>query len=244
MDRRLLLCIAVLSSTVVAQAQIAISPRAGLIHYVEGEVLVAGTALKVNSGAFSHLDPGKSLQTLEGRAELILNPWSVLRADETTRVQLLSDEIDRVEVRLLSGSLLIKLREQPKESSITVWSGESEIRLVERGVYRLDAEPCGEHRLRVMSGSATVARGDVELHPRSRQSLVLGGAAMPENFGRSGEDAFDEWTRERDRAIAEHNRIAPYSNRRIVDGLAFLARRGQSGKRPSYGRGVPRGTRR
>ena len=245
MDRRLLLCAAVLSSAAVAQAQIAISPRAGLIHHVEGEVLVDGAVLDVRPGSFPHLEPGRTLQTVQGRIELILNPSSILRADEATRFQLLSDEIARVEVRLLSGSLLIKLREQPKESSITVWSGESKIRLVERGVYRLNAEPCGEHRLRVMSGLATVAREDIELRPHSGQSLDLrAGAATPQRFARSNRDALDEWSRRRDQVLAEANRIRPYSNRRLVNGLVFLARHGQSGKRPSYGRGAPRGARR
>ena len=64
MDRRLLLCAAVLSSAAVAQAQIAISTRAGLIHHVEGEVLVNGASTAVNSGSFSHLEPGRTLQTL------------------------------------------------------------------------------------------------------------------------------------------------------------------------------------
>ena len=245
MDRRLLLFAAVLSSTAVAQAQIAISPRAGLIHHMEGQVRVDGKPLDVNPGSFAHLEPGKILQTLDGRAELILNPSSILRADEATRFQLLSDDIDRVEVRLLEGSLMIDLRERPVKSSIAVWLGESETGLTERGLYRFDAEPRGVSRLRVFNGLASVVRGEVELHPRSRQSLALDVvAATPENFARSDKDAFDEWNRQRDHAIAEHNRIAPYSNRRIVDGLVFLARRGQSGKRPSYGRGVPRGARR
>ena len=245
MDRRLLLFAAVLSSTAVAQAQIAISPRAGLIHHLEGEVRVDGATPAVNSGSFSHLKPGEILQTLDGRAELVLTPSGILRADEATRFQLLSDDIDRVEVRLLEGSLMIDLRERPVESSITVWSGESETRLTERGLYRLDAEPCGVSRLRVFNGLATVVRGDIELHASSRQALVLDGdAAPPEIFARSDKDAFDEWNRQRDRVIAEHSRITPYSNRRIVDGLVFLARRGQSGTRPSYGRGVPRGARR
>ncbi len=242
MDRHLLLFAAVLSSTAVAQAQIAISPRAGLIHHAEGEVRVDGKPSDVNSGSFSHLKPGETLQTLDGRAELILTPAGILRADEATRFQLLSDDIDWVEVRLLEGSLIIDLRERPVESSIAVWLGESETRLTERGLYRLDAKPCGVSRLRVFNGLAAVVRGDIELHARSRQALVLDGvAATPEVFSRSDKDAFDEWNRQRDRVIAEHNRIAPYSNRRIVDGLAFLARRGQSGKRPPMDAGSPEG---
>ena len=245
MDRRLLLCAAVLSSAAVAQAQIAISPRAGLIHHMEGEVLVDGAAPAVNSGSFSHLPPGGTLQTLDGRAELILSPTSILRAARGTQFQLLSDEIDRVELRLIAGSLLIKLREQPEESSITVWSGESEIRLAERGVYRFDAEPYGEQRLRVMSGSATVAREEIELRPRTGQSLALDGAtAVPQRFDRAHRDALSQWSKERDRVLAEANRIRPYSNRRLVNGLAFLARNGQSGTRPSYGRGIRIGPRR
>ena len=246
MDRRLLLCAAVLSCAAVAQAQIAISPRAGLIHHLEGEVLVDGAALNVRPGSFPHLEPGRTLQTVQGRIELILSPWGILRAARATRFQLLSDEITRVQVRLIAGSLLIDLRERPAESPIAVWLGESEIRLTERGLYRFDAQPRGASRLRVFSGLATVVRGEIELHPRARQSLALNGvAATPQSFAVSDRDAFEEWNRQRDHTLAEQNRIKPYSNRRIVDGLVFLARHGQSGKRKlSYGRGVPRGARR
>ena len=245
MDRRLLLCAAVLCSAAVAQAQIAISPRAGLIHHVEGEVRVDGAALDVNPGPFSHLEPGRTLQTLDGRAELILNPTTILRAAPATQFQLLSDEIERVELRLLAGSLLIKLREQPEESSITVWLGESQTRLAERGVYRLDAEPCGQHRLRVMRGLATVTRGGIELHPRTGQSLALDSSTTaPQSFDRSHPDVLNEWSKERDQVLAVANRIRPYSNRRFINGLAFLARNGQSGTRPSYGRGIRIGSRR
>ena len=245
MDRRLLLCAAVLCSAAVAQAQIAISPRAGLIHHVEGEVRVDGAALDVNPGPFSHLEPGRTLQTVRGRIELILSPSSILRADDATRFQLLSDEIERVELRLIAGSLLIKLRDQPEGSSTTVWLGENAIRLAERGVYRLDAEPCGQHRLRVMRGLATVTRGGIELHPRTGHSLALDSATTaPQGFDRSHPDVLNEWSKERDQVLAVANRIRPYSNRRFINGLAFLARNGQSGTRPSYGRGIRIGSRR
>src|SRR5262245_47884082 len=62
-----------------AWAQQVVSARAGTVHHVEGEAVVAGTQLQPKEGLFYEVKEGQRLETRAGRAEVLLNPGIFLR---------------------------------------------------------------------------------------------------------------------------------------------------------------------
>ena len=57
----------------------------------------------------AHVSEGGRLMTREGRAEIVLSPYGVLRLDEHTEVELVSNDITDARVRLISGSIIFDL---------------------------------------------------------------------------------------------------------------------------------------
>jgi hypothetical protein len=66
-------------------AQSVLSARAGLLHYVEGEVLLDGKPAEVDLASFPSMKTGSVLRTADGRAEVLLNPGVFLRMAKTRR---------------------------------------------------------------------------------------------------------------------------------------------------------------
>src|ERR1019366_8356620 len=73
-------------------AQDVISAKSGLVYYVEGDVFVEGAG-SLRIGASRQLNEGESLITGRGRAEVLLNPATVLRVGDATRVWMNGTEL-------------------------------------------------------------------------------------------------------------------------------------------------------
>ena len=71
-------------SSFAALAQSVISAKSGLIHYVEGRVLLAGEPVESHLGTFPDIKENAQLRTEEGRAEVLLTPGVVLRIGESS----------------------------------------------------------------------------------------------------------------------------------------------------------------
>ena len=81
--------------TAVGQAQIVLSVRAGLVHHLDGEVLVANQIVSDDPARFTRIAEGKTLRTEEGRAEILLGPGAILRVAPFSEVRLLSDDVSQ-----------------------------------------------------------------------------------------------------------------------------------------------------
>lgn len=150
-------CFAIFALAKVGVAQDVISARAGLIYFVEGRVSVDGNRLKTG-GKLHQLAPGDDLTTDHGRAEVLLNPGTVLRLGELTRIRM--DSVDLVDTRVSieAGSAVITVGQTPKFDRVEIDIGGAEVVLKGEGVYRFDGG--GEPRMRVYAGEAEIAGGD------------------------------------------------------------------------------------
>src|ERR1700731_2611898 len=106
---------AVLSSSILialsgttAFAQSVISAHSGLIHYVEGRVLLDGKPVEVSLTAFPEVKQGMELRSEDGRAEVLLNPGVFLRLAENSSIRMVSNKLDDSRVEFLSGSAVIE----------------------------------------------------------------------------------------------------------------------------------------
>ena len=78
--------------------------RAGLILYVEGDVVLRGQAGNEPSRAQQHLEAGQRLRTGGGRAEVVLAPGLLLGLGESTELEMVQPHLSDLKVRLISGS--------------------------------------------------------------------------------------------------------------------------------------------
>ena len=191
-----------------AYAQLAISTKAGLLHHVEGTIFLDQVELPIHTWRFPMMRPGSRLEAADGRAELLLSPMALLWLDRNSELQLLSNDLAEVRLRIGEGSAVIELDDlrrnrdrRLEHDPLSVECGGAVVRLEHAGRYRFDCSVDRPgSRLAVHRGRATVetAAGGFEVGKRQATSLAWSGSAHIERLGRSaGGDAFDEWSRQR-----------------------------------------------
>ncbi len=214
-----LICLAALCACV-ANGQQAISAKPGMIHEVLGSVLLDGKAVESKFGEFPQMRANTSLETGEGRAEVLLGPGSVLWVGENSAVTMLSDRLTETKIKLLKGNAAIEVTELLDGSSVAVLCGNAVISLHKAGLYRFDAEPA---RLMVYDGVAAVEQGGQSQEVKKSRMLLLNGVATAEKFNNKLGDPLLRWAKRRSEAMAMAN--APVA-RAIADGGTRWGRNG------------------
>jgi hypothetical protein len=189
-------------------AQIVISARAGLLNHASGCVLVDGKHIESSRLRVTHLMPGQRLRTEDGHAEVMLGPEVFFRLGFAAELEMVSTDLESPRVRLLGGSALIDANGLTAREPVSILVGDSEVRLVRKGLYRLDIPKQGPEVLTVWDGRAVVVRDSREEMIQDGSAVELGGtikSLTPRRVERSGNDALDDWSRERAEAIAHIN---------------------------------------
>ena len=124
-----------------ALAQSVISAKSGLIHYVEGRVLLADQPVESHLGTFPDIKENAQLRTEEGRAEVLLTPGVVLRVGESSAIRMVTNRLIDTRVEFLSGSALVEAADLPKDNGVTIVYNDYAVRIVKKGLYRFDSEP-------------------------------------------------------------------------------------------------------
>jgi hypothetical protein len=208
--RRWILLIAALAPPCVS-AQSIISARAGLIHYLEGDVAVNGVAVVPNGDQFQHIQEGETLTTGRGRAEILLNAGTYMRIGEGSSFVLESSELDDTRLTLLAGAATMEVAEMPKQTSVKVRLLDAEITVGKRGLYEFHAD---------FPGAVRVYDGELLLAAAGRAPLKIGkGRELALDLASAGTAKFDpsytsalyRWTARRARYIAQANQAAARS---------------------------------
>src|SRR3974390_436037 len=137
-----------------AIGQSVISARSGLVHYVEGQVMLDDKAVEVKYSQFPEVRDNQVLKTLEGRAEVLLTPGVILRLAENSSFRMVSNRLADTRVEALTGSLMLEPGELAKDNQVTLLYKDRTISFAKSGLYRLDAE---NGSFRVYQGEAKVA---------------------------------------------------------------------------------------
>src|SRR5271165_7212513 len=114
MKTRLSLVLALAGSASV-WGQSAISAHSGMIHYVEGKVLLEGQPVDPKFGEFPEVKNDQVLQTEEGRAEVLMTPGVFLRISENSSFRMLSNRLSDTAIEVLSGSTMFEVDELLKD---------------------------------------------------------------------------------------------------------------------------------
>jgi hypothetical protein len=186
----------------VALAQSVISAKSGLIHYVEGRVLLDGLQVEPKFGEFPHVPPQGVLRTQAGRAEVLLAPGVFLRVAENTEFRLLSDSVMDTRLELLAGAVLIECAEITKGSLLAVSLRGSRISIRDDGLYRVESEPA---ELRVYAGQALVETAGQTVLVKKGKAVALDGTLVTRKFDVKTGDPFLRWSKRRAETIALAN---------------------------------------
>ena len=189
-----------------APAQSIISAHSGVIHYVEGDVTIDGTAVHPKFAEFPDVKSGQVLATEEGRVEVLLTPGVFLRLTENSSVRMISNALANTRLELVSGSALIEVAELLEHNAIAFDAAGAHIALAKKGLYRIDASPA---QLRVYDGQAAVALGADSLIARKGHQIDLDTAKLVDaRFDAKDTDAFYRWSSRRADYVAAANLIS------------------------------------
>lgn len=210
MRRNTLLSIVALTISM-AHAQEIVSARAGLIHHMEGSILIDGKAITQVGDQFISMKQGETLSTELGRAEVLLNAGTYLRIGEDSSFKLVTADLENTQLTLLSGTVLIEVAELPKDTSATLEVLGSQIALRKRGLYEFTASKPGN--VRVYDGEiALTASGATPIKITKGREIAFNAlAAGPGKFDEKDTSELYNWGSRRALYIAQANQAAAKS---------------------------------
>jgi hypothetical protein len=178
----------------------------GTLNYVEGSADLASQALSSKSVGSAELQPGQTLDTGNGKAEVLLTPGVFLRVGSDSSVKMLSPDLTNTEVALTKGQAMVEVDEIHQQNDIRVKLDGTAARIEKTGLYAFDAN---QSQVRVLDGEALVQEGDKDIKIKAGHELNVapGASQKAEKFDKK---AFEDselyrWSSLRSAYLAEAN---------------------------------------
>jgi hypothetical protein len=211
-----------------AWGQNAISAHSGMIHYVEGRVLLDGQPVEPKATEFPEVKKDQTLATEEGRAEVLLTPGVFLRLSEDSSLRMISSRLSDTSFEIVSGDALIEVMDLLKDNAIAVQFKGATASVAKRGLYRFDAD---KGNLRVYEGEIGLTFGDQNIVARKGKEVKVGDGIQATNFDPKDTDPFYRWAERRSEYIATAN----VSAARQAGSMGLLSSAGSWAYNPYYG---------
>jgi hypothetical protein len=160
----------------------------GTLNYVEGQVTVAGQTVTSGSVGSVQVQPNEVLETLQGRAEMLLTPGVFLRLGDNSAVRLVSPGLVNTRVEVLRGQAIVEAAELFPDNNLWILMNGTTTRLDKQGLYAFDANA---RLVRVFDGKATVQQNDREKDLDKGHQLALDGNWKVGHFDTKSQAAQD-----------------------------------------------------
>lgn len=229
--------------------QYLVSIKAGAVNMVEGNV-----TFRREGGEWDPLIAGESLSDgygvktgSDGRAEILLNPGSFLRLSENTEIIFVDTSLDRLKVRLVSGSAYVEAAVGDQEPSlpVTIVTPQSDLYIMKGGLYRFNVAEGQRSEALVRRGRLMMpARSSLPAGkqnwvsiPRGPSNKVIRAIAISEGkkviiegdeqsvlaFNKKDEDEFDLWSKDRAKTlIAANKKLARNKSLGLISSSAWV----------------------
>ncbi len=142
----------------------------GTVNYVEGNVALGNETLNAKSVGSVTVEPGQSLVTNNGKAEMLLTPGVFLRLGSDSAVELVSGNLTDTQVQVDRGTALIEVDELHKQNDLRVADNGATTRVEKTGIYEFDADHA---QMLVFKGEAEVQEGDQHQKVRGGHEVTL-----------------------------------------------------------------------
>ena len=185
-----------------AFAQVAVSAKAGMIHHVEGDVTAGGAAVSIGKNQFPSLKEGETLETADGRAEILLSSGAFLRLAENSSVKMLNASLTDTRIELSGEAAMVEVVEIVDGAQLTIEAGASQVTPKKAGIYRFGGSPM---ELRVYEGQAEVRSGGRTVTAKRSAIVALETGQVAGKFDAKTGDAFQRWSARRSGYIATAN---------------------------------------
>src|SRR6266849_7301545 len=190
-----------------ASGQSVVSTRSGVVYFFVGSAFLGDEPLEQKFARFPDMGEGRLLRTALGRAEVLLTPGVFLRLDESSSIRLLSIRFSDTQVQLLGGSAILEVTETVPDTAVKLIYQNWQVRVPQKGVYRVDTEPT---QIRAYKGEVEVATGGKTetVAVREGEVLPLAAVLVVDPSTTYGNDDFKYWAMSRSQAISADNTIA------------------------------------
>lgn len=175
----------------------------GTINYVEGQVRLDGQVLGPNavSGSGTVVEPGRVLETGQGKTEMLLTPGVFLRLGDNSAIRLDSPALTNTQVAVLRGEVMVEADELYKENNLQIQVDGLTTRIEKNGVYAFYASPA---KLAVYDGEAEVNTGDRHKTVKKGHAIAFNGGLLQETkFNREQGDGLYAWSNLRSEYLSE-----------------------------------------
>lgn len=147
--------------------------RPGTINYVEGQVTLGSQPVTPASTGQVSVDPGQTLATQDGKAEVLLTPGAFFRLGPTGVVRMISSNPTAVAVSLEHGEAFVEVTEVHAETNLRVLEDGVPTEFAKAGLYNFNADL---HIVRVLDGEARIFDGNRSIKVVSGHMVVLNGS--------------------------------------------------------------------
>lgn len=179
--------------------------HSGTVHYFEGDVSIDGTKLVSQTGRFSDLKEQSTLQTAQGRAEILLTPGVLLRVGENTSVKMIDSRLMSTRVELLSGTAMVEDMESGetvKDPPVTIVYKDFSAQPVKFGLFEMTSDP---GQVKVFKGEARVFGNGATENVKDGNLVNLGTTMASAKFDAKNGDDLYFWSRDRSAYLSAGN---------------------------------------
>jgi len=177
--------------------------RPGTLNYIEGQVYLGTQSLNAKSVGTVELDPGQTLSTQNGKAEILLTPGVFVRLGDNGSATMISSNLTDTCISIDECEALVEVAEIHPENDVRVLEDGKSTKLLKVGLYYFDENL---HAVRVLNGKASLADGDRSINIKAGHMVNLG-TLKSRKFDKKQLEAEDfyRWTSLRSGYLAEAN---------------------------------------
>jgi hypothetical protein len=136
------------------------------------------------------LQPGESLRTDTGKAEILLTPGVFLRVGDNSTVKLVASNLTNTEADLTKGQATVEVAEIHDYNNLRIVEDGVTTRVLKDGLYSFDAD---HNQVLVYKGEALVQDGDQNIKVKNGHELDLNqtGELKPSKFNKNSYESSD-----------------------------------------------------
>ena len=142
----------------------------GTLNYIEGQASVGDQTLTSKSIGSVELQPGQSLSTGNGKAEILLTPGVFLRVGDNSTVKMVSSNLTNTEADLVKGQATVEVAEIHPYNMLRIGENGATTQMMKNGFYAFDAD---HDQVRVLKGEANVQYDDQNVQVKGERVLDL-----------------------------------------------------------------------
>ena len=146
----------------------------GTLNYIEGQASIGDQSLNAKSVGSVELQPGQTLTTGNGKAEILLTPSVFLRLGDNSTVRMISSNLTNTQADLMKGQATVEVAEIHQYNNLRVGEDGATTEMLKDGLYAFDAD---QAQVRVLKGEAQVQDNDQNVTVKGGHELDLNRAA-------------------------------------------------------------------